>query len=127
MKKSFFVALFSLCFFMISHAQILNYSLENQSAYDWEFKMGDNNGNAVYYANIPASSAPVTGQFFGFGFDLQFGGQNSLGCSIFETVTGPTGGTGINFFCTVPAAVNYNVVLVQTVPFIVYEMILEFS
>lgn len=124
MKKLFCIVLFSIGFFAVSQAQILIYSLENQSAYDWEFKMGDNGGNGVYYANIPATSPPVTGVFNGFVFSLQFGGQNSIGCSAFEQVFAPTPGSSVPFACWVPAAINYN--LVQIFPG-VYSMTLEFS
>lgn len=124
MKKLFFVLLFSIGFVALSHAQILIYSLENQSSTDWEFKMGDNGGNGVYYANIPASSPPVTGVFNGFIFSLQFGGTNSIGCSAYEVVPAPTPGSSVPFACWIPAAINYN--LIQILPG-VYSMTLEFS
>lgn len=119
--------MFSIGFLAVSQAQVLVYSLENQSNLDWEFKIGDASGNAAYYANIPGPSAPIVNFFNGFTFPLEFGGQNSFGCSAYENVPGPTAGANVPFFCWVPSAINYNVTVQQVIPFVLYNMILEFS
>jgi len=131
MKKLFFFILFSIGCFTFSQAQTLNYSIENQSSLDWAFKMGDANGNLVAIPNIPGPSPAILGTFGplpSFAFPLSFQGYNAAtGCSFTDVVSTPVPAASVPVFCwlTSTLAINYN--LVETVPFVQYDMILEIS
>jgi len=107
MKKLLFIALFSFGLFTVSNAQML-YTIENQSAFDVDFKMGDAGGvNGVYIPNIP-SGTTVSGNFTSpLVFPLQFGSQNTLGCTAFQSVASAPSAGAVFFTCFVPGTMGH--------------------
>lgn len=70
--------------------------------------MGDASGvNGVYYPVINAGGGSVSGNFPFLIFPLQFGGQNTLGCNAYQSLSGPGAGA-VPFACFVPANMFYN-------------------
>lgn len=105
MKKLFFAVILSIGFFTVSQAQVLFYTVDNQSSYAWDFKIGDTAGNGMYH---PPFFGVVNGSFNNFSGVVEFGGSNSIGCNAYQSpITAPSAGP-VPFPCWVPNVMNYN-------------------
>ncbi len=105
MKKFILSVLFAIGFFAISQAQTLFYTVNNSSTYAWDFKIGDGNGNGQYN---PPFFGTINNGWGNFGFQLEFGGTNSLGCTAYANLTSAPASGNIPITCFVPTNWSYN-------------------
>lgn len=117
MKKLVLLMFFMIGLFSMSNAQVLNYSISNNSATSvWDYKMADA-GSGVITSELGMIPGDVrTGTVLGFAFDLGFKARNNAGCGTGQTVTGPTPTVFVPLICSIPAGVSYS--LTNTIPFV---------
>ena len=126
MKKLLLLALFTIGFFTLSHAQFLTYNLTNSSStVTWDYKMADAGSAGVTYelGILPGTSR--SGVVSGFAFPLEFKAANSNGCGTYQFVPGPTTGVSVPIACSVPTGLKYQVNVV--IPFFLWHLELKFG
>lgn len=109
MKKLLLLVFFMVGLFTVSNAQFLVYSLTNSSnTYSWDYVMTDAGSGILTTeaAILPGTSR--SGAVPGFGFDLKFKAQNSLGCGTGQVITGPSSAS-LPVPCIVPAGLKYKI------------------
>ncbi|MDF1698795.1 MAG: hypothetical protein P1U56_23275 [Saprospiraceae bacterium] len=126
MKKLFFLVIFSVGIFSVSHAQFLTYTLQNSSTTaTWNYKMKDAGSGTITSELGILPGQTRSGVVANFGFILEFKAANSNSCGTSQVVPGPTPVVLVPITCTVPTALKYRVD--EIIPFVLYDLQLKFG